>query len=92
MDQVSFRFRRAIATRLGLCDVKPVLASEKHAKRGGDLPVTIALVSRQKCPRVAQYIAPQLRRLFQAEETFDGDHEIGLAPVAVQWRVKSRLR
>jgi hypothetical protein len=56
--------------------------------------VTIALASRWKCSRIAQCIASQLRKLFQAVETFDkrfdGGHGIGLAPIAAQWRVKSR--
>jgi hypothetical protein len=56
--------------------------------------VTITLVSRWKCPRIAQCIASQLRELFQAVETFgkrfDGGHGIGLALIAAQWRVKSR--
>jgi len=73
---------------------QPFLASEKRAKRDGDLPVLIALFSRRKCPRVAQCIAPQFDKFFDAVETldkrFDGGHGIGLAPIAVQWPVKSR--
>jgi hypothetical protein len=62
---------------------QPFLVSEKAAKRDGDLPVTIALVSRWKRPRIVQCIAPQLRKLFQAVETFDkrwfdGGHGIGV--------------
>jgi hypothetical protein len=41
-------------------------AHEKHTKRDGDLPVTIALVSRRKDPR-----APQFPEFFQTIETFD---------------------
>jgi hypothetical protein len=36
----------------------PFLAFEQRAKRDGDLQVLIALVSRRKCPRIAQHIAP----------------------------------
>jgi hypothetical protein len=40
------------------------------------------------CPRLAQFIAPQLRRLFQAvktlEKRFDGGHVVGLAPFTAQ--------
>jgi hypothetical protein len=50
---------------------QPVLASEKLAKRDGDPPMLIALVSRTKCSRVAQYIAPQFDKFFQAVETLD---------------------
>jgi hypothetical protein len=89
MDQVSFRK----GTFMGMSP-QPFLASEKRAKRDGDLPVTIALVSWRKSPRIAQGIAPQFRKLIQAvktlDERFDGDHEIGLAPFAAQRRVKSR--
>jgi hypothetical protein len=50
---------------------QPFLAPEKRAKRDGDLPVTIALVSWRKGPRVAQCIAPQFPELFQTIETRD---------------------
>jgi len=99
MDQVSFRNGTGATesgrqgTFMGMSP-QPFLASEKRAKRDGDLPVTIALVSRRKCPRIAQCIAPQFHKLFQAvealDERFDGDHGIGLASSAVQRRVKSR--
>jgi hypothetical protein len=44
---------------------------KKLAKRDGDLPMLIALVSRTKCPRIAQCIAPQFDKFFQVVETLD---------------------
>ena len=69
------------------------MASEKRAKRDGDLPVLVALVSRRERPRLAQCIAPEFDKVFDAveklDERFDGSHGIGLVPFAAQRRVKS---
>ena len=60
---------------------QPPLASEKRAKRDGDLPVLVVLVSRRECPRVAQCIPPEFDKFFDAVETlderFDGSQGIG---------------
>ncbi len=50
---------------------QPLLAFEQRAKRDGDLQVLIALVSRRKCPRIAQDIAPQFGQFIEAVETLD---------------------
>jgi hypothetical protein len=49
----------------------PFLTFEQRAKRDGDLQVLIALVSRRKCPRIAQDIAPQFGQFIEAVETLD---------------------
>jgi hypothetical protein len=82
---------------LGRVSPQPFLVPEQHAKGTGDLPMMIALVSRRKCPCKAQRIAPHLHKLVQAVEAFDKrftlvGHGIGLAPFALQRRVKSRSR
>jgi hypothetical protein len=45
------------------------------------------------CPRIAHCFAPQVGKFLKTVETFekrlDGGHGIGLAPVAMQWRVRS---
>src|SRR5450755_4437743 len=48
----------------------------------------IAFISRRKCPRIAQYIAPQLGKFIWAVETLDAGVEgrIGLAPFTARAR------
>ena len=50
----------------------PFLAFEQRAKGDGDMQVLIALVARRKCPRIAQYIAPQFGQFIEAVERLDG--------------------
>jgi hypothetical protein len=84
MDQVSFRSRRPDDQRAfsGVISQAP-LASEKRAKRDGNLPVPAALVSRRECQRVVQCIAREFDKFFDAVETlderFDESHGIGCA-------------
>jgi hypothetical protein len=73
---------------------KPLLASEKRAKGDGDLPMTIALVTRRKRTSIAQRIAPQFLKFVQAVKTFDQrlaiGHGIRLARSTAEGPVKSR--
>ena len=50
---------------------QPFLIFEQRAKADSDMQVLIAFVSRRKCPRIAQYIAPQFHKFIQAVETLD---------------------
>ena len=50
---------------------QPILIFEQRAKGDGDMQVLIAFVSRRKCPRIAQYIAPQFHKFIQAVEALD---------------------
>jgi hypothetical protein len=65
--------------------LQPFLVSEKRPKRDGELPMLVALVSPRKCPRLAEYIAPQFHKFIWAVETlderFDGSNRIELAPL-----------
>jgi len=50
---------------------QPFLIFEKRTKGDCDMQVLIAFVSRRKCPRIAQYIAPQFHKFIQAVESLD---------------------
>ena len=58
--QLSIRPDRSVDSIAAFARVsqQPFLIFEQRAKGDGDLQVLIALVSRRKCPRIAQNIAP----------------------------------
>jgi hypothetical protein len=73
MDQLSFGPDRSVDSLAAFARVspQPFLIFEQRAKGDSDLQVLIAFVSRRKCSRIAQYIAPQFHKFIQAVETLD---------------------